>query len=63
MARTADGERTKLAREEYDSAWEKEIDRRVDDFRSGRDKGIPAAEVFRELRAGRSHVPRGEETA
>ena len=38
-------------RESYDTEWIAEIDRRVADYQTGRVEGIPAEEVFRELRA------------
>ena len=34
----------------YEKAWSEEIERRLRDLDSGRTKGIPAEEVFRELR-------------
>ncbi len=36
---------------DYERAWMDEIERRIADFDAGRTKGIPAEEVFRELRA------------
>jgi putative addiction module component (TIGR02574 family) len=58
MARTADEvyaqvlELSEEERAKLDAAsWDTEIGRRIEDYRSGRDKGIPAEEVFRELRA------------
>lgn len=38
-------------RERYDTEWMAEIDRRVADHLAGKVEGIPAEEVFRELRA------------
>jgi putative addiction module component (TIGR02574 family) len=38
-------------RESYDTEWIAEIDRRVADYQTGKVEGIPAEEVFRELRA------------
>ena len=38
-------------RETYDAEWMAEIDRRVADHLAGNVEGIPADEVFRELRA------------
>jgi putative addiction module component (TIGR02574 family) len=32
-------------------AWSAEISRRIEDYDSGRVKGVPAADVFRKLRA------------
>jgi len=32
-------------------AWEAEIEQRISDFEAGRTKGIPAEEVFAEIRA------------
>jgi putative addiction module component (TIGR02574 family) len=34
----------------YEKSWLEEIERRLRDLDSGRTKGIPAEEVFRELR-------------
>jgi putative addiction module component (TIGR02574 family) len=38
-------------RESYDTEWIAEIDRRVADYQTGKVEGIPADEVFRELRS------------
>jgi len=35
---------------DIEAAWAVEIQRRIADFESGKDKGIPAEEVFAELR-------------
>ena len=36
---------------DYERAWSAEIDRRLEDFRSGRVQGIPMEDVLRELRS------------
>ena len=40
-----------FASPEIEAAWREEIERRVKDFEEGRDKGVPAAEVFAKARA------------
>ena len=40
-----------FASPEIEAAWREEIERRVRDFEEGRDKGVPAAEVFANARA------------
>jgi putative addiction module component (TIGR02574 family) len=42
--------------EEVEKAWAEEIDRRVRDVKEGRVKLIPAAEVFRKVRASLKRV-------
>lgn len=38
-----------LTREEWEAAWAEEINRRVEEIRSGRAKTIPGDEVFRRI--------------
>jgi hypothetical protein len=38
-----------IAIKDVERAWNEEIKGRIDDFRSGREKGIPADEVFGEI--------------
>jgi putative addiction module component (TIGR02574 family) len=33
------------------AAWIEEVERRIDDFETGKEVGIPAAEVFKRVRA------------
>jgi putative addiction module component (TIGR02574 family) len=39
----------RMTQEEWETAWEEEINRRVADFESGKVKGIPMQEVLRRL--------------
>ncbi len=38
-------------RPEIENAWEKEISQRISDFDSGKVEGVPANQIFEELRA------------
>ena len=38
------------SQQDVERAWEVELERRINDIRSGKDKGIHAAEVFAKLR-------------
>jgi putative addiction module component (TIGR02574 family) len=40
-----------LSRKEWSQAWKSEIEKRADEMRTGKVKGIPAAQVMAELRA------------
>lgn len=63
LMRLTPEERLKLAEELYESvpvevedanwdqAWAEEIRKRIEDIRSGRVEGIPAAEVFADIRS------------
>jgi putative addiction module component (TIGR02574 family) len=41
----------KLSRKEWSRAWSTELERRMEEMRSGKVKGIPARQVMAELRA------------
>lgn len=45
-----DGEDEPLTEEEWEAAWIPEIERRLEDLRSGKTVGIPAEEVMRRMR-------------
>jgi len=40
-----------LTPKEWDTAWKKELEKRIEDVRSGKVKTIPASQVMAELRA------------
>jgi putative addiction module component (TIGR02574 family) len=40
-----------LSQEEWDEAWKKELEKRIEELESGKVKAIPAAQVMAELRA------------
>ena len=44
------GEGEELTQEEWEAAWAEEINRRVEEIRSGRAKMIPGEEVMKRLR-------------
>jgi putative addiction module component (TIGR02574 family) len=46
-----DAPEEKLSRKEWSQAWKVEIEKRAEEMRSGKVKGIPAAQVMVELRA------------
>lgn len=39
-----------LTREEWEAAWAEEVNRRLEDMRSGKTVGIPAEEVMQRMR-------------
>ena len=41
----------KISRKEWNRLWKAELEKRLKDMQSGRDKGIPAERVMAELRA------------
>jgi putative addiction module component (TIGR02574 family) len=50
LIESVDGE-PEEAPEEIARAWDEEIERRIADHEAGRTKGIPAEEIFAEIRA------------
>lgn len=51
LIRSLDAEEAELSPEEWETVWAEEVDRRLEDLRQGRVKGVPGEEVFARARA------------
>jgi putative addiction module component (TIGR02574 family) len=51
LIRSLDAEEAELSPEEWERVWAEEVDRRLEDLRQGRVKGVPGEEVFARARA------------
>jgi putative addiction module component (TIGR02574 family) len=51
LFRSLDAPGEKLSRKEWSNAWKSELERRLEDLRSGKVAAIPAGQVMAELRA------------
>jgi putative addiction module component (TIGR02574 family) len=50
VGRADTGTEEDMTQEEWEAAWVEEINRRLEDLRSGRTQGVPAEEVMRRMR-------------
>jgi putative addiction module component (TIGR02574 family) len=51
LIRSLDAEEANLSPEEWEMLWAEEVDRRLEELRQGKVKGIPGEEVFARARA------------
>ena len=51
LIRSLDAEEVNLSPKEWERLWAEEVDRRLEDLRQGKVKGIPGQEVFARARA------------
>jgi len=51
LLKSLDEDDEKLSRKEWDAAWKKELEKRIEDVRTGKVKTISASQVMAELRA------------
>jgi putative addiction module component (TIGR02574 family) len=51
LIRSLDAEEANLSPEEWERIWAEEVDRRLEELRQGKVKGIPGEEVFARARA------------
>jgi putative addiction module component (TIGR02574 family) len=51
LLESVDPPEEKISRKEWNRLWKAELERRIEEMESGKDKGIPAEKVMAELRA------------
>ncbi len=51
LLESLDPPQEKISKKEWNRLWKAELERRIGEMESGRDKGIPAEKVMAELRA------------